>query len=105
MDNSSLNNPPKPYLKESYINGINWYRIYSDGWCEQGGLGTSNGSTINLIKAYNNTSYDVLATPTGGIGTRSFGAICTNTKTGTNFKIQESTFSGDNWWVAYGYIS
>lgn len=46
-------------LKESYIdeNG-NWYRLYSDGWLEQGGtyIG-STGSTITLLKPYADTNY------------------------------------------------
>lgn len=46
-------------LKESYVdeNG-NWYRLYSDGWLEQGGtyIG-STGSTITLLKPYADTNY------------------------------------------------
>lgn len=37
MFNTSLNNPTKGRLIESYQNGTSWYRLYSDGWCEQGG--------------------------------------------------------------------
>ncbi len=25
-------------LIDSYVNGTSWYRVYSDGWCEQGGI-------------------------------------------------------------------
>lgn len=69
MDNSSLNNPPKRVLVESYINGANWYNLYSDGWLEQGGesgqwTGTSQNQTANLLKSYSDTNYDVLTTYT-----------------------------------------
>lgn len=37
MSGSSLINPPKRYLVESYDDGEVWYRRYSDGWLEQGG--------------------------------------------------------------------
>ena len=42
----------------------NWYRIYSDGWCEQGGVHTTNISnginTVALFKSYINTNYSVI---------------------------------------------
>lgn len=43
-----------PYIKETYKNGTSWYRVWSDGWCEQGGNyngGTKSG-TITLLKEY-----------------------------------------------------
>lgn len=48
----------KAYIVESYVNGTSWYRVYSDGWCEQGGY-TKAGTTINLLKPYANTNYSV----------------------------------------------
>ncbi len=27
-----------PHIIETYTNGSSWYRVFSDGWCEQGGL-------------------------------------------------------------------
>ena len=45
---------------ETYSNGTDWYRIYSDGWCEQGGKVTLSASTytdINLLKPYIDTDY------------------------------------------------
>jgi hypothetical protein len=49
---------------ETYVNGTSWYRVCSDGWCEQGGRGALNETsttTITLLKAYANTSYTVAA--------------------------------------------
>lgn len=54
------------YLVETYNEGDSWYRIYSDGWCEQGGYWTGNISiaqgseqtvTINLHKHYKTNTY------------------------------------------------
>ena len=51
---------------ESYSQEGDWYRVYADGWCEQGGKipsGTSSG-TINLKKTYTDTNFSVLGTQT-----------------------------------------
>lgn len=52
------------YLIKAYKQGNDWYRIYSDGWCEQGGFvnNTTAVKTIQLLKAYIDTNYSVLAT-------------------------------------------
>ena len=45
---------------ETYSNGTSWYRLYSDGWCEQGGYSTTNGTyAISLLKSMANTDYSV----------------------------------------------
>lgn len=51
---------------ETYVNGASWYRIYSDGWCEQGGKVTPSGSsattsTIVYLKPFLNTNYFIVA--------------------------------------------
>ena len=51
---------------ETYINGANWYRVWSDGWKEQGGeAGASNRITVTFPKAFSNTKYTVVATSIG----------------------------------------
>ena len=48
---------------ETYQNGTSWYRVYSDGWIEQGGIATGGtsktGATINLLKPYTSTNYNI----------------------------------------------
>lgn len=43
---------------ETYKNGTSWYRVWSDGWCEQGGLvnvaGTGVLTTVQFLKPYLN---------------------------------------------------
>lgn len=41
---------PKAYIVERWNNGTNWYRLWSDGWIEQGGRITFNGSTNTVSK-------------------------------------------------------
>lgn len=36
-----------------------WYNLYSDGWCEQGGIINSNGGTVTLAKTYADTNYSI----------------------------------------------
>lgn len=57
------------YLVESGSDGDKWYRIYNDGWCEQGGVydnGSSSNAftaTINFLKEFDDTNYVANATP------------------------------------------
>jgi len=45
---------------ETYQNGTSWYRVYSDGWCEQGGYTTTNGTyAISLLKTMKDTNYSI----------------------------------------------
>lgn len=53
---------------DAYQNGTEWYRVYSDGWIEQGGsIGTSTTSgyptyIITLLKPMANTNFNVQVT-------------------------------------------
>lgn len=64
-DVSYVNTRSQRYVvsKSSKSQMPSWYVLYSDDWCEQGGYfynGSSSGeSTINLLKAYNNSNYFV----------------------------------------------
>ena len=49
-------------IVETYKNGHSWYRVWSDGWCEQGGgFGTEFTSytpkTVNFLKPFRDTNY------------------------------------------------
>lgn len=46
------------YIKESYHNGTDWYRVWSDGFIEQGGL-MGNNNTITYLKPFSDTNYTV----------------------------------------------
>lgn len=44
---------PKAYIVETYRNGTEWYRVWSDGWLEQGGqvVKVTDGN-ITFLKAF-----------------------------------------------------
>ena len=103
-----------PHITETYINGTSWYRVWSDGWCEQGGLSVNldwnTTITINLLKQYKDTNYSVLCcgdyTHTRGERYPQF-----HSRTVNSFQVYGS-FSGNNAsagkmyvsWQASGYI-
>ena len=92
-----------PYLKTTYVNGTSWYRIWSDDYCEQGGLGSPNVN-VTLLKGYLDTKYAILVTPTRSdiqhqitawavrINNKAFGIGAT------------PTYSGEVCWKTMGYI-
>ena len=53
------------YVLESYTSGTSWYRIWSDGWCEQGGRIYYStqifSTTINFLKAFIDSNYCVVS--------------------------------------------
>lgn len=58
---------------ETYKNGTEWYRVWSDGWCEQGGYIEHTSATvgyITLLKPYLSTDYRIF-----GFGYGSGGAV------------------------------
>lgn len=45
---------------ETYVNGLSWYRIYADGWCEQGGYyrnSSSGTKSFTFLKSFVNDNY------------------------------------------------
>ena len=98
-------------LVETYRNGDKWYRLWSDGWCEQGGTQTSitqdSTTSITLIKPYNNSSYNVitqtLASGSNNNGNNNSGEIYT--KSSSSFIIYTYNYTKHVYWEAKGYIS
>ena len=54
---SLLNAPMQPIIQETYHNGTSWYRVWSDGFIEQGGIVTPAAISVdytgNFIIAFN----------------------------------------------------
>lgn len=53
--NTDFSNVSIPYITSKYRNGNSWYRIWSDGWLEQGGItsaGYNSPVTVSFIKQY-----------------------------------------------------
>ena len=59
-----LSNITTPHIIETYRNGTEWCRVWSDGWCEQGGrfagpVNNSSSFTVSFLKDMADTSYTV----------------------------------------------
>ena len=109
---TDLSNVPtsKGILSESYVNGTSWYRVYSDGWCEQGGkpIGT-NSSMVNvqLLKPYKDTNYTILNgfANTSGTANRNDPIVIHNiSQNGFSMSIQTPS-TMYLMWQASGYIN
>ena len=46
--NADLSNCSRPYVTETYKSDTGWYRVWSDGWIEQGGNQYGNGTAYVL---------------------------------------------------------
>ena len=58
----SIPSTPQGYITQTWHSGANWYRVWSDGFIEQGGvvrLGGGNPKTIPLNHKFSNTNYVV----------------------------------------------
>lgn len=91
---------------ETYTNGTEWYRVYSDGWVEQGGAMGTN-STVTLLKPMADTNYYVDVTWSGGkSGNFYAGDWRIDTLTTTSF-YTTATSNGANVkgsrWIVKGY--
>ena len=87
---------------ETYQNGTSWYRVWSDGWCEQGGQTAAGTSiTVTLLKAYTDINYNVQLTCVNKAqGDQNW--TCSS-KTTTSFVYSNSeSFAVD--WQASGYL-
>lgn len=63
--NLDLSNCTMPYVCETYSSGCSWYRVWSDGWIEQGGVSSStSGGYVTFVKEFTSVNYCALATKT-----------------------------------------
>ena len=92
----------------------NWYRVYPDGWCEQGGLDNTTGSgtlaTVTLLKPFKDANYFVTRTNLSGTTYNGYSGYVAGVQTRTNtsftFKTDSAaTYSNGNVWEARGYIA
>ena len=60
-----VNQSHNAHIIETYQNEHSWYRVWSDGFVEQGGIvqsmGVKSARTITLLKPYKDTNYSVVA--------------------------------------------
>lgn len=93
-------------LVEYYTNGKSWYRVYADGWCEQGGYsGKGNPMTVTLLKAYKNSDYSILLQQIGASGGYEYNN-CQWVRSVNNGDFSCALGYGDGlYWRTCGYIA
>lgn len=87
---------------ESYQNGTDWYRVYDDGWVEQGGLAKNNSSafeTVTLLKPFINTDYTVLLTGYYTAAATATPIINTASKNTSSFQYFFGSSLNTNWYA------
>lgn len=98
---------------ETYINGTSWYRVYSDGWCEQGGITSCSNTgtmkqTTTLLIPYINTTYSVF---TQGLNAQNVSDnVYISTRLTNEFETYTTnispagSYTNNYLWLACGYI-
>lgn len=103
---TNINAPSRGYLVESYVNNKSWYRIYSDGWCEQGGqiTVTKAATNITLLKSYKDNNYNAVGCQ-ANIDTAGYHTINVSQYNATQIQIRQNTVGTPlvNW-IVMGYI-
>lgn len=104
---------------ETYKNGSSWYRIWSDGWCEQGGMLEVSAleSTINLLRGFSNTNYNIQTTVrcADNYTTAAEATAQPYSISNYSFKVKTSTIVNQGsgystnlthvYWQAFGYLA
>lgn len=105
-----------PHIIDTYVNGESWYRIWSDGWCEQGGVIGNNSYatdiTIALMKTFTDSNYSVQMTCGSKGGTVDTGHLVNYVRgiEPNQFKfnvidVNGSTQTGNICWRASGFLA
>lgn len=105
VDDNSLH----AYIISSYHSGQNWYRVYSDGWCEQGGYQTVSGSgattNINFHKTFKDTNISIQCTQQGYTATAQANSGVSSWTT-SSFVFTCGTIGNPSlFWEARGYVA
>ena len=95
---------------ETYVNGDSWYRVWSDGWCEQGGAWGSNVSgwseaSVIFLKPFSNTNYQLFVQGNWSDAASSSCKVTARSTTGFTGTYANNLYSVmPSWWYACGYI-
>lgn len=55
LENNKVDKAGNAWVVETYRNGTEWYRVWSDGWLEQGGMAESAAkTTVTFLKPFTN---------------------------------------------------
>lgn len=87
----------------------NWYRVYPDGWCEQGGY-VSSGTppiTVTLLKQMKNTNYAISIQQANNVGgnPQHYASVVTGRTTTSITVNQYSNYFFPYFWEVKGYAA
>ncbi len=90
---------------ENYISDTAWYRVWSDGWIEQGGFTTlaTEPDIVTFPKTFNTTFCNILLSGKYIKAYNDFGAQIDPNITKTNFTIHRTIGLHGAFWRACGY--
>lgn len=95
-------------IVETYVNGTSWYRVWSDGYCEQWGNYITNGVatwfTVNFSKVFANVNYNISTTPVRANANLIPVAIPVQVSV-NNMQVACGDATGSFYWFVCGYIS
>lgn len=96
---------PRTYVTKTWSSGTEWYRVWSDGFIEQGGHGT--GSACTFSKPFSNKNYTFNVQPSSGYSSHpdwiaAYENRPSRTTTGTKISWYEGGDQGWDW-RASGY--
>lgn len=88
------------YIVETWQEGTEWYRIWSDGWIEQGGYYSKSG-TYQFKKPFQNTNYCLVNGSTQTSGDMvTYNRDALYSRTSTSFTVLVGSYGT---WYACGY--
>lgn len=98
------------YITETWNEGTSWYRVWSDGWIEQGGsrgsCATDNYITVTFPKTFKNTNYCFVETTkaSGNAGSNVRSGVMILSMTESNIKLEQDSYAdAGGLWYACGY--
>lgn len=94
-----------PYIMRTLEYGTKWYRLYSDGWCEQGDYGTIAGSgspvQVTFLIPFKTINYSLSIALNENISTTPYWNDFGYDRTENGFKLRTTN---KNSWIASGFV-
>lgn len=94
-----------PYIMHTVEYGTKWYRLYSDGWCEQGDYGTLNGSEspvqVTFLIPFKTINYSLAIALNRNISSTPYCNDFGYDRTENGFKLRTSNKTS---WIASGFV-
>lgn len=86
------------YVTDSFSDGSNWYRRWSDGWVEQGGKVTQSNTIVSLHVPFRDADYTLLVTVVDDMAT-----VYTQSVTTGAYAVTTASFKLRTYYVSTNY--